>query len=188
MFYYLPNKRPVDVEGAIDAMLDTNQAHQYFLDTTTGYVGCVGAEDEEEYSRLKSIRHESNRYLELPRVSDDKKKAWLETFAGMIVLFDDAPFYEILLGTLRSAGFESAYTLLISYKDGEWAPAWESWVGDHAFEDLGVWLKQSVSGSTHGLKGYDNCAICHAHKNGAGLHELLDAFEEQRGIDEDMVT
>lgn len=185
MFYYLSNKRPIDVEGAVDAMLDGNKANRYFLDVTTGDVGCVAVGSEEGRHKLRSIQRESDRYRKLPRVSDNDKKIWLETFAEMIVSFDDVPFRDALLEELRSSGFENARALLAAHSGGEWSPAWESWAGDHAFENLGLWLKQNVPGSTYELKECDDCAICRAEAGGAGLHELLDAFEEQRQNDED---
>ncbi len=188
MFYFLPNKRPVDEDGAIDAMLDDNRTNRYFLDVTTGDVGCIETGSEEGQSKLTAMQREMGRYRELPRVSDGTKVMWLETFAEMVVTFDDVPFRDAILKRLKSSGFAGAHRLLVSHNDGEWIPAWEPWEGDHAFEDLGAWLKENVPGSTQEWKGCDDCAICRASKNGAGLQELLDAFEEQRRIDEDDST
>lgn len=105
--FYLPNGRPIDVEGAVDGMLDEDRARRYFLDTTAGEVGCVEAQDDQ---KLASIERERSRYRELPRASEEKQKE---------------------------------------------------------------------------LKGCEDCAICHSTEGGTGLHELLDAFEEQKQNDED---
>lgn len=89
MFYYLPNGRPIDVEGAVDGMLDEDQAKRYFLDTTTGEVGCVEAEDNQ---KLASIERERDRYRELPRASEEKQKEWMESFIRVCISTEDASF------------------------------------------------------------------------------------------------
>lgn len=186
MFYYLPNKRPVDVEGAIDGMLDENKANRYFLDTKTGDIGCVDTGNRGNDQKLESITRERSRYRELPRVSEEKKKEWLTWFVENVMSFDqaDAPLQSKLREALRVGGFQKALAVLESSTEDS-GYSWDICAGDRAFEDLGVWLKKEVPGFTYELKGCEDCAICRADANGAGLHDLLDAFEEQRQNDED---
>src|SRR3989344_1567740 len=184
MFYYLPNKRPVDVEGAVDAMLDDNQANRYFLDVTTGAVGRIGAGHEERRTKRAAIQRERSRYRELPRASEAIQQLWCEELVRDLLAVEDAPLSKRVGDELRAHGLKKALALLQS-SDDYWIVGWHSWAGDHAFEDLGVWLMKKIHGVTSEFKGCDDCAICRAGENGAGLEELLDAFEEQRHIDED---
>ena len=184
MFYYLPNKRPVDVESAVDAMLDDNASNRYFLDVETGEVGCVDTVSKEGRSKLKTIQREKRRYRELPRVSEEIQKTWMGSFVRTCILIEEPEFGAALEKELHMSGFQAARAMLESSKeDTGWS--WRGWAGDCAFEELGSWLTRNVSGTTYELKGCDDCAICRADKNGAGLGELLDAFEEQKQNDED---
>jgi len=39
--FLLPNQNKIDEDGVIEAMLHRDTSRRYFLDTTTGEVGCV---------------------------------------------------------------------------------------------------------------------------------------------------
>lgn len=184
MFYYLPNKQPIDEDGAIDAMLDDTVANRYFLDVTTGNVGCVDTASEDGHSKLLEIQREAMRYRELPRISEDTQKSWMGSFIRDCIIIEDAAFGATLEKELHTAGFQAARAMLENSKEvSGWS--WRQWAGNCAFDDLSTWLQKNISGVTNEYKGCEDCAICQATKNGAGLHELLDAFEEQRQIDED---
>ncbi len=184
MFYYLPNKQPIDEDGAIDAMLDDNVANRYFLDIMTGNVGCVETVSEEGRLKFAEIQREAVRYRELPRISEETQKGWAGTFIRDCILIEDPEFGVALEKELHISGFQAARAMLEdSEEDSGWS--WRQWAGDCAFEDLGIWLQKNVPGTTYEFKGCEDCAICKASKNGAGLHELRAAFEEQRQIADD---
>ena len=177
MFYYLANKKPVDVDGAIEAMLDGNRAHRYFLDLEMGEVGCVDAELDEGKEKLRTLANDK-RYRQLPRVSGDLQVRWLRSFVKMILANEDRTFSRRLLKALESKGFEDAHTLLETKEEHH--DAWHIWEGDHAFEELGVWLERHIKGFTYELRGCGECEICRAAEEGASLEELREAFEEER--------
>lgn len=107
-------------------------------------------------------------------------------FVENVMSFDpaDAPLQSELREALQADGFQKALAVLESSTEDS-GYSWHGCAGDHAFEDLGLWLKKEVPGFTYELKGCDDCAICRAAKGGASLHELLNAFEEQRQNDKD---
>ena len=158
MFYYLPNKRPIDVEGAIDAILDGNQSNRYFLDIMTGEVGCVEVGSAKMQQRLEDIQREAIRYRELPRVTEEKKREWLAWFVEQVMSFDptDAPLQSELQKALQADDFQKALAILDSSSPDS-GYMWHAIAGDRAFEDLGAWLQQNVPGTTYKLKG---CGLC----------------------------
>lgn len=58
MFYYLPNGRAIDGEGAVDALLDEVEGNRYFLDMTTGEVGCVEGKGKGAREKLATLQDE----------------------------------------------------------------------------------------------------------------------------------
>ena len=180
MFYYLPNNQPVDVEGAVDAMLCTDERHRHFLDIETGEVACVEAHTKTGKEKLEALAKEGARYRALPRVPHETRTQWFEEFVNSLVMSENKMLAAKLRKTLRTEGLERA---VHEAENEEWD--FDIWAGDRAFEDLGVWLTKEVPGFTKGLRGCGDCAICRAQAGGAGLDELREAFEEQRQIDED---
>ena len=109
MFYYLPNKRPIDVEGAVDAMLDDNRANRYFLDVTMGEVECVGTGSVEGRSKLAVIQREKRRYRELPRVSEATQQLWCDELIRELLAVEDAPLAKRLGDELREHGLKKSF-------------------------------------------------------------------------------
>ncbi len=177
MYYHLPNGRAVDIEGAVDAMLDENESNRYFLDTTTGEVGCVAGEDAT--TKLAALQDERVRYREVPRATREDRFDWLESFLHGIVLMDDKKLARSILRALYDEGYETAFTLL-KEAEGELVDSLDIWAGDSAFETFGAWLNKQVPGVT--FKGCGEHAICLAGENGAGIEGLMEAFEEERGV------
>jgi hypothetical protein len=182
MFYYLANKKPVDADGAIEGMFDSNSAHRYFLDLQKGEVGCIEANTKEGKESLARLAGEGARYRQLPRISDAQREKWIRQFTAMFVEEENPAFAKRLRVALEKKGFEGAHTLLERKED--WHDLWHEWEGDAAFEELGVWLERHIKGFTYELKGCGDCEICRAAENGASLEELREAFEEERKNDD----
>lgn len=177
MFYYLANKKPVDVDGAIEGMLDDDMGHRYFLDLQMGSVGCVEANTKDGKEALVHIAGEGARYRQLPRVSDAQKEKWMREFITMFVEEENQALAKRLRTALEKKGLKGAHKLIEQKED--WHDDWHMWEGDRAFEDLGVWLEKHIKGFTFELKGCGECEICRAAENGATLEELREAFEEE---------
>ncbi len=183
MFYYLPNHRPIDTEGAIDGMLDSNTGNRYFLDLETGNVGCIATAETSADKKLVAVLQETHRYKELPQIPVELKARWLGTFIDDIVAPDDPSAAVQLLEALREKGFDAARTLLESLP-GDWIVGWHPIEGDATFDLLGEWLAERVPNATYEWKGCGECAVCRAAGDGTSIEELRDAFEEQRQHDD----
>lgn len=170
--YYLPNDIAVDMEGAIDGMLDENPDNYYVLDLKTGDVGCLNAE-----SIKKS---DKKRYSEIPKVSEVDKKKWMKEFITKLINFEDEKFGKRLLATLDRDGFKNALGVLEQDRGkGGWIHGWAQWERDEAFEVFENWLSILPVNVKKEWKGCDDCAVCQAMKSGATGDELIKAFEEQ---------
>ena len=100
MFYYLDNQKPVDVDGAIEGMLDSERAHRYFLDLQKGEVGCIEANTKEGKESLESLAGDGKRYRQLPRVSDTHKQKWMREFITLFVEEENPIFAKQLRAAL----------------------------------------------------------------------------------------
>ena len=182
MSYELPNGRAVDTEGAVEAFLDKNAKNRYFLDLTTGEVGCVEKGRKGALEKLKSLHGERVRYKEIPRASVEDRYEWFEDFVKEIVPYDDRELSRKVLYTLYGEGYTQALTLLGEAK-GDFLDGFDIWVEDQAFDVLGDWLEARVPGIM--FKGCGDCEICRAEESGAGLEGLFEAFEKERKKNED---
>lgn len=170
--FYLPNDIAIDIEGAIEGMLDENQGNYYVLDLKTGDVGCLNKES--------CKKPDEKRYFEISKVSEADKKKWMKEFITKLVNFEDEKFGKRLLAILDKNGLKNAMDILEQDKEkGGWIHGWAQWERDETFEIFENWLSILPVNIKNEFKGCDDCAICQAMKSGATGDELIKAFEEQ---------
>jgi hypothetical protein len=180
--YVLPNKKHIDSDGAIEAILNEDISRSYFLDTEKGDIGCVVWNGEVD--TLENFRKQSGRYFEVPRTSRATKEEWMHDFVEEMVPFEDIPLSEKLLSETSEKFYENALNEITISKDG-WIYAWVQWSHDSAFGILEDWLGTLPVDITYEWEGCDDCAICKAMMEGKdSAPELFKAFGEQNFMNE----
>ncbi len=174
--FYLPNKRPIDADGAIKAILGFDDG-LYFLDKETGNVCCIEPDKKKETRELLAkVRNKTERYVEIPLIKSER-------FDDALIGFIDLVFVEdsILGSKLREIvikGDEKKFFKEI--ESTKWIDAWDQWIQDEAYEVLEFWLESLDLGITEEWEGCDDCEICKATKNGVNDKDsLMVAFKKQ---------
>lgn len=180
--YLLPNKKHIDIDSAVVAVLDGDKLKIYFLDTEKGSVVCFVVEGKND--DLENIRKQSDRYFEIPRASNIEKEKWMRSFVEEMIPFEDPAFSEKLLAVRNESFYENALEEIEKSKDG-WNYGWAEWSRNYAYEIIDEWFSTLPVEITNEWEGCDDCAICRAMaecKDSAP--ELLKAFSEQNFMNE----
>ena len=177
--YTLPNGRHIEVEDGVNAVLDGTEQNYYFLDVEKGDICCVSSGGLDSHSTIDKVRSSTNRYFEIPRVTQSDKEQWLRSFAEEIMYVEDAPLSKIILSLPKNNFFERALTEIKS-ADDNWIDGWEQWSRDSAYELFDEWLGTLPFDIKKEWDGCGNCALCKAQVEGnASFPELIKAFSEE---------
>lgn len=180
--YLLPNKKHIDIEGAVIAVLDSDTSNLYFLDIEEGFVVCSNA--SEKSSLLENFQKQRDRYFEIPRASKSDKEKWMKDFVEEMIPFEDTPLSKKIMNNAGNSFFEKALEEIIKSEDG-WIHGWTEWSNGYAYEILEEWFFTLPVEISNEWEGCDDCAICKAMSSGHDSEpELLKAFSEQNFMNE----
>lgn len=169
--FLLPNQNKIDEDGVIDAMLDTDIAHRYFLDTITGEVGYV--EEKAKKTALPNFK----RYREIPKVSAHDQLLWMKECIEICIgdsLLSKSLLAEIQKETNAEKTLLRCEHILEDDKDG-WIHGWVEWQGTAGFDEMKQWLATLQVSIEEKFEGCGDCELCKLMEQGE--HNLGDFLE-----------
>jgi hypothetical protein len=182
--YLMPNKIPVDVEGAIEAMLDDDISNVYFFDIEKGKVCCIESEKDGGDKKIKEISKKIERYFKLPRISKKVKEKWLKSFVKEMISPEDLGLSKKLLKHPEKNYYDTVLEIIEKSEEG-WIHGWAEWSHFDAYEIFEDWIYSLPVEIDDEWDGCENCAICRAMESGKdSIPELLKVFSEQNFINE----
>lgn len=171
--FFLPNNQKIDEDGVIDAMLDTDMSRQYFLDTTTGEVGCV----------VQKAKHkpvlDPKRYLQVVRIPPATQLRWARDFAKWCV--DDQAVKTSLLAEAKKKDANKAFVRcekILQADPDEFMYGWREWQGTAGFDEMKLWLATLPFYIQEKFEGCVDCEMCKLMEQGE--HNLGDFLEAKQ--------
>lgn len=173
--FLLPNNKKIDEDGVIDAMLDTDTTHRYFLDLNTGEVGCVEKEKEAKEKPL-----DPKRYIAIPKISPTTQLAWMKDFVESCV--DVPDLVEALMEEMHSnqsakKAFKQCIKLLSDDESG-WILGWPDWQGTPVFDEMLKWFSTLPFELEERFEGCGDCELCNLMEQ--GNHTIGDFLEAKQ--------
>jgi hypothetical protein len=182
--YLMPNKISVDVEGAIDAMLDDNISNVYFFDIEKGEVCCIESEKNGSDKKIKEISKKAERYFKLPRVSKKVKEKWLKSFVEEMISPEVLVLSKKMLKHPEKNYYDTLLEIIEKSEEG-WIHGWVEWSHFDAYEIFEDWIYSLPVKIDDEWEGCEDCAICRAMASGKdSVPELSKAFSEENFINE----
>ena len=161
-----PNQNKIDEDGVIEAMLHRDTC-RYFLDATTGEVGCVDKKTK------KDVLLDTKRYIEVPKLSETVQLTWMKEFMEDMLDMDT-----VLSRTLKNEIEKGALVRCenILNKDAEgWIHGWREWRGTSAFEEMQKWFSTLSISIEEKFEGCEDCELCKLMEQGE--HTVGDFME-----------
>ncbi len=178
--FLLPNQNKIDESGVIEAMLHTDSSCRYFLDTTTGEIGCV------EKKTTKNVSLDMERYIEVPKLSEAVQFAWMKKFIETMLETESLLSRALKNEIEKGKGALACCEKILNEDAGKWIHGWREWCKTSAFEEMQKWLGTLPISIEEKFEGHGDCELCKLMERGE--HNLGDFMEAKAKEDRKLNT
>lgn len=171
---YTINQNPINSDHIADATLGTQTGFVFFLNSLTGEIDPIPLAESSAYST-------NSKYYEIPVLSDDEKRKHLQQFLYDILdQPEDKTVYNSIQNLLDKQASYQEIKKHIQDSDESVLVAWNTYIGDIAWEHTGSWLQTLDEEIGFEMHACGDCAICSAMQDpNATEDDILDAFDEE---------
>ena len=183
--FILPNGKHIDTDGVIDAVGDISGKTKYFLDTTSGEVGCVNSRDKKKADNLS----QDSRYIKIPTIPILSRLPWFKDFMDAILPADTKK--EIALCNKLNKIFKidvpetfDQCLKIIGSADKSLLDGWSIWQSGCLFGEMKEWFSGLPIKIEERFEGDCDCELCKLFEKGDHtLGDFKEALQKQERKD-----